>query len=104
AKKYRTLTPIHRHEASKTMRNMPVFQCIIHCLGEKPSKAITSLASEDSDSPKIKRKTTPATITEVRAGMNKADLNTLLSGVNLELRMTAKTSGTGINMISVHRV
>src|SRR5690606_41536384 len=39
AKKYRTLTPIHRHEASKTMRNMPVFQCIIHCLGEKPSKA-----------------------------------------------------------------
>ena len=41
---------------------------------------------------------------EVRAGMNKADLNTFLTFTSLESKKTARIRGTGIKISNVQKV
>ena len=54
-----------------------------------------------SSSPNISLKETPATMTEVNAGMNIMDLKKDLAFISVEFNNTANIIGTGINTNTV---
>jgi hypothetical protein len=66
-----------------------------------PSKAFTKVLSWD---PKAYRKNIPATITEVRAGIKKAERKKILAQVNLLFNTVANRTGTGTSTRMVQKV
>lgn len=83
---------------------MPVCSLFSQLYGEAPNLANIEFASDVSISPKISLKIIPATMVDVRAGMNKADLNTFLNFTSLESKKTARIRGTGIKISNVQKV
>jgi hypothetical protein len=73
-------------------------------MGPNPKMPLIWLNIAVSCPPNAYLKNIPATITEVKAGMNNADLKILRPRNNLLFNNTASTNGNGINIAMVKNV